>query len=83
MRKDVSDIVDYFCGKNIFPVAINLLILEISGAVRVGRRSLSYVTNYLPCFRGKIWSNDIPFNNQLYFLRKNRRPFIIYHHRLE
>ena len=84
MRNDLRDIVDYFCGTTtILPRELCLLILEISGNLRVGKRSISYVTSHLPAFRGKIWNgvNPPPFDKRLYFLRKDHTPFVIFSHR--
>ena len=77
MRPDIRDIVDYFCGTTTaLPREICKMILEISGNLKVGKKSLSYVTHNLPCFRGRIWSKHPPFDRRLCFYRGDRSMMI-------
>ena len=70
MRPDLREIIHYFCGEPFLPPEICQLILELSGNLRVGKKSLSYVTHNLPMFRGKIWSS---FGNKPLTITKQKK----------
>ena len=77
MRNDLKNIIDYFCGKLCpIPREICLEILLLSGNVRVGKRSISYVTHYLPAFRGRIWTERPPMDYRRYY--KLIKPDVVY-----
>jgi len=82
MRDDVKNIIDFFAGKySVLGRDLNRLILELSGVLKVGKHSVSYVTHHLPSFFGKVWKRSPPFDKRLYFLNKDHQPLVIYHHR--
>ena len=54
--ENIRIVVQYFSGKNsILGPNLSQLCLEFSGNLRVGKKSLCYITYRLPAFRGKLF----------------------------
>ena len=54
--ENVRMVVQYFSGKSSYlPLVLSQLCLEFSGNLRIGKKSLCYITYNIPAFRGKLF----------------------------
>ena len=54
--ENLKFVVQYFSGEHSYlPIELSQLCLEFSGNLRIGTKSLCYITYNIPAFRGKLF----------------------------
>ena len=55
MRQDIHSVLDIYRNGSPLPDDIIILILEISGTIFIGKRSVCFVHRWLPSFHGCLF----------------------------